>query len=87
MFNVNNLIIEGIEVNLLQLENHYLLTFRTPDKVYHTSLKLMHGFNERVFNQSEIDVISKHVTSRSKFDENIKFRNIYELMTYLEKLL
>jgi hypothetical protein len=84
MFNINNLKISGTDVYLLKRENYYLLTFRNP--FYLSSLKIRYHYNERLFNSSEIETITKLVNERIQFDNKIEFKSINEVVRYLESL-
>jgi|LakMenEpi03Aug12_release.lakeMendotaPanAssembly.Ray.scaffolds.fasta_scaffold1401329_2 hypothetical protein len=82
MFNINNLKISGIDIFLFKDENFYLLTFR--NSIYLSSLKIKYHYNERLFNSSEIEIITKLVNKRIQFDNKIEFKNINEVVIYLE---
>jgi hypothetical protein len=84
MFNINNLMISGTDIFLLKLENHYLITFR--NSFYLSSLKIRYHYNERLFNSNEIQTITRLVNKRIQFDNKIEFKNINEVVIYLESL-
>ena len=84
MFNINNLKISGTAVFLLKLESYYLLTFRS--SFYLSSLKIKYHINERLFNSSEIETITRLVNERIQFDNKIEFKSINEVVIYLESL-
>ncbi len=84
MFNVNNLKISGTDIFLLKLESYYLVTFR---KAYYlSSLKIRYHYNERLFNSSEIETITRLVNKRIQFNNKIEFKSINEVVRYLESL-
>ena len=84
MFDINNLKISGIDVFLLELESYYLLIFR--NSFYLSSLKIRFHSNERLFNSSEIETITRLVNKRIQFDNKIEFKSINEVVIYLEGL-
>ena len=87
MFTGDEFQIDGIEFFVMNEENNYLLTFRTPDFNYHTCIKIIYHPNGRNFNQTEVELVKLFIIQRKKFESGLLFKNIEEVINYINSIL